>query len=284
MAHLAFIGTGLLGSGMVENFINKGHIVTVWNRTEAKAKALEPLGARVAATPEAAVAAAERVHITLSDDAAVDPMVDRLAPAIARGAWIIDHTTTSPEGTRVRYERMRQAGVLFAHAPVFMGPQNAREATGLVLMSGSKATADTLHPWLAEMASAVIYLGERPELASIYKLIGNSMLFVLAAGLADVFSMARAQGVAPADAISLFQKFPVGNMITVRGAKMAAGDYSASFELTMARKDLRLMIEAAGDQPLAVWPAIADRMDAAIAAGHGHEDMGAIAIPEVARH
>lgn len=283
MAKLAFIGTGLLGSGMVANFLKKGHSVTVWNRTDAKARALEPLGARVAGSPEAAVAGVDRVHITLSDDAAVDPMVDRLADAIAPGTWLIDHTTTSPAGTKARYERLQRAGVRFAHAPVFMGPQNAREATGLILTSGPQAIASVLEPWLAEMTGAVVHVGERPELASIFKLVGNSMLFVLGAGLADVFALARAQGVDPVDAIGLFQKFPVGNMITMRGAKMAAGDYSASFELTMARKDMRLMLEAAAGQALAVWPAIAERMDAAIAAGHGHDDMGAIAIPGLGR-
>jgi 3-hydroxyisobutyrate dehydrogenase-like beta-hydroxyacid dehydrogenase len=94
-----------------------------------------------------------------------------------------------------------------------------------------------------------------------------------------VFALARAQGVDPVDAVALFQKFQVGNMLTMRGAKMAAGDYSASFELTMARKDMRLMLEAAEGQALAVWPAIAARMDGALADGHGHKDMGAIAIP-----
>ena len=58
---------------------------------------------------------------------------------------------------------------------------------------------------------------------------------------------------------------------------MSRGDCSASFELTMARKDMRLMIEAAGGQPLAVLPAIAKRMDDAIAKGHGRDDLGAIA-------
>ena len=58
---------------------------------------------------------------------------------------------------------------------------------------------------------------------------------------------------------------------------MARGDFSASFELTMARKDMRLMIEAAGGQPLAVLPAIAKAMDDAIAKGHGRDDLGAIA-------
>lgn len=279
MAHIAFVGTGLLGSGMVENLLRKGHTVAVWNRTEAKARALEALGARVAPTPEQAVSGAARVHMTLSDDAAVDPMVDRLAAAIAPGTWIVDHTTTGPDGTRARYERMHRAGARFAHVPVFMGPQNAREATGLMLVSGPAAMRDTLKPWLDEMTGSVVYLGERPEAASIYKLIGNSILFVLAAGLADVFALARAQGVDPVDAVGLFKAFHVGNMINVRGAKMAAGDYAAAFELTMARKDMRLMLEAAAGQPLVVWPAIAQRMDGAIAAGHGDKDMGAIAIP-----
>jgi 3-hydroxyisobutyrate dehydrogenase-like beta-hydroxyacid dehydrogenase len=58
---------------------------------------------------------------------------------------------------------------------------------------------------------------------------------------------------------------------------MARGDFSASFELTMARKDMRLMIEAAASQPVTVLKAIASRMDEAIAAGHGRDDLGAIA-------
>ena len=58
---------------------------------------------------------------------------------------------------------------------------------------------------------------------------------------------------------------------------MARGDFAASFELTMARKDLRLMLEAAADQPTVVLPAIARRMDEAIALGHGADDLGAIA-------
>jgi 3-hydroxyisobutyrate dehydrogenase-like beta-hydroxyacid dehydrogenase len=58
---------------------------------------------------------------------------------------------------------------------------------------------------------------------------------------------------------------------------MARRDFSATFELTMARKDIRLMIEAADGQPLTVLGAIAKRMDEAIAKGHGQDDLGAIA-------
>jgi 3-hydroxyisobutyrate dehydrogenase-like beta-hydroxyacid dehydrogenase len=57
---------------------------------------------------------------------------------------------------------------------------------------------------------------------------------------------------------------------------MARRDFSASFELTMARKDIGLMLEAAGPEPLAALPGIAERMDEAIAAGHGRDDLAAI--------
>jgi 3-hydroxyisobutyrate dehydrogenase-like beta-hydroxyacid dehydrogenase len=103
------------------------------------------------------------------------------------------------------------------------------------------------------------------------------MLFVIAAGIADVFAMAKGLGIAPADALSVFAKFQPGGAIKSRGEKMARGDFSASFELTMARKDMRLMLEAAGGQPMVVLPAIAARMDEAIDKGHGREDLGAIA-------
>ena len=71
MSQIGFLGTGLLGSGMVENLLRRGHQVTVWNRTESKARALAGLGAAVASSPEQAAAGAERVHMALSDDAAV---------------------------------------------------------------------------------------------------------------------------------------------------------------------------------------------------------------------
>ena len=63
MSQIAFLGTGLLGSGMIESMCRRGHTVTVWNRTLAKARALEAHGARVAETPEAAVAGATEIHV-----------------------------------------------------------------------------------------------------------------------------------------------------------------------------------------------------------------------------
>jgi 3-hydroxyisobutyrate dehydrogenase-like beta-hydroxyacid dehydrogenase len=121
------------------------------------------------------------------------------------------------------------------------------------------------------------YLGERPDLAAAYKLFGNAMLFAISGGLADIITMARANGIDPIEAFSVFQHFQVTNVIGVRGPRMARGETTPpSFELSMARKDVRLMTEAARGGSLVVLPAIAERMDDAIADGHGNEDLAAI--------
>jgi 3-hydroxyisobutyrate dehydrogenase len=277
MATVGFLGTGLLGGAMVEGMLRRGDEVTVWNRTESKARALEQYGATVAATPGDAVAGADHVHLVLPDDAVVDEIVAAIRPRLRAGAVVIDHSTTSPRGTKARLDAMQQAGVKFLHAPVFMSPPMARDGVGIMMASGPQDVFDEVLDELEKMTGEVWYIGEQGDLAAAYKIFGNSMLFVIAAGVADVFAMAKGLGIAPADALAVFGKFQPGNLIQSRGDKMARGDFNATFELTMARKDMRLMLEAAAGQPMVVLPAIAQRMDDAIAKGHGHEDLGVIA-------
>jgi len=277
MATVGFLGTGLLGSGMVERMLRRGDAVTVWNRTAAKARALEAHGAKVAATPGDAVAGAEHVHMTLPDDAVVDEMLAQAAPRLRNDAIVIDHSTTSPRGTKARIPRLNAAGVRFIHAPVFMSPQMARDGVGIMMVSGPRAVFEAARGELEKMTGEVWYIGEEPDRAAAYKIFGNSMLFVIAAGVADVFAMAKGLGIAPADALAVFSKFQPGGVIKSRGEKMARGDFSASFEMTMARKDMRLMLEAADGQPTVVLQAIAERMDDAIRKGHGQDDLSAIA-------
>jgi 3-hydroxyisobutyrate dehydrogenase-like beta-hydroxyacid dehydrogenase len=89
--------------------------------------------------------------------------------------------------------------------------------------------------------------------------------------------MAKGLGISASDALTVFSKFQPGGLIKARGEKMARGDFSATFELAMARKDMRLMLEAGSGQPMTVLPSIAKAMDAAIANGHGKDDLGSIA-------
>src|SRR4029077_14167323 len=170
--------------------------------------------------------------------------------SLKKDAVVIDHSTTLPEKTKARVERQQQRGVRFLHAPVFMSPQMAADGVGLMMVSGPAAIFDQVRGALDGMTGEVWYLGERPDLAAAYKLFGNCMLFALTAGLADVIAMARANGIDPVEAMSVFTKFQPGNVIAGRGPRMARGEVTpAMFTMQMARKDVRLMMQAAKSEP-----------------------------------
>ncbi len=277
---IAFFGMGMLGSGFARALRRRGEDVQVWNRTAAKASVLEADGARAFSDPAAAARGAARIHLSLSDDAAVDDVLERARPGFAPGVVVVDHTTTSATGTAARAARWTERGVAFVHAPVFMGPQNALESTGIMLCSGDTALVEVLRPALAAMTGKLEYLGPRPDAAAAFKLLGNLFLMFLTSGLADLLALAKAMDISPGDASKLFDMFNPGATIGARMKRMLEANFSEpSWELSMARKDARLMIEEADRKkvPLAVLPAIAARMDAVIAQGHGGDDWTVIA-------
>lgn len=276
MAEIAFLGTGLLGSAFVQAAQQRGDQVTVWNRTVEKARQLEAFGARVAATPADAVRGAERVHLVLRDDTSVEEVVAALRPGLSPDTVIVDHTTTLPALTAERATRLNAAGVRYLHCPVFIGPAAARQSQGIIMSSGPQALFDQVKDALGKQAAKVEYLGERPDLAAVYKLCGNAFIIGIMGLTADVFAVARGAGVSATDALKLLEFWNPAAVILGRGRTMAAQDFRPSFELVMARKDLRLMLETAAGQDLAALPGIAARMDAMIAAGHGAADMAVI--------
>src|SRR4051812_43756512 len=91
---IAFFGMGLLGSNFVRALRRRGEDVHVWNRSLDKATALEADGARAFADPAEAARGAARVHLTLTDDAAVDAVLDQARAGLSRDTVIVDHSTT----------------------------------------------------------------------------------------------------------------------------------------------------------------------------------------------
>ena len=270
---IAVLGAGMIGSGFVRAMRRRGLEVNAWNRTVEKARALEVDGAKAFDDASEAVRGAERVHVVLSDDAAVDDVLERVRPSLSPNVFIVDHTTTSATGAAARATRWRERGIAFLHAPIFMAPRNALDATGLMLASGPRATFDALAPELSPMTGKLVYVGELPERAAQLKLLGNLYLMFLTSGLADYFALADAFGISKQDAASLFAHFNPGATIGARAERMMTVA-EPSWELVMARKDARIMqeeITRAGGE-LAVLPAISALMDRWIARGHGHDD------------
>lgn len=275
---VAFLGTGLMGTGFVKRMRSQGLSVKVWNRSAAKAQALAAVGAQPCATAADAARGADRVHLMLSDDDAVDGVIESMSSALGANTWVIDHTTTAPTPTAARAARMKSKGFRYVHAPVFMSPANAEAGSGVILLCGPADYRTAVTPILQQMTTKVVDLGDAPDRAAAFKLFGNLTIIGLAGVLGDVARLAHAVGMSASEAMTLFQHFNPGAMLPTRADKVAAGPYMPpSFEVSMARKDVRLMIEEAQRHGvnLAVMPAVMALFDAAIARGEAALDNSA---------
>jgi 3-hydroxyisobutyrate dehydrogenase len=281
MANIAFLGTGLLGAAFAEAAARRGDTVTAWNRSQDKLAPLAPFGVKAAARPADAVRGASRVHIVLRDDAVVEEVIAAARAGLPADAVLVDHTTTLPALTAQRSQRLNAEGVRYLHCPVFMGPPAARDAKGSMLASGPAAVFEAVKGELAKMTGRLEYMGERPDLAAVNKLFGNAMILSVSAAMADILTLAQASDVPPQDAVKLLGLLDLNAMVAGRGGNMAKGNFAASFELAMARKDVRLMLETCGGRPMAVLPQVAARMDQLIAAGHGAKDASVLGIDAV---
>ena len=276
----AFLGTGLLGSNFVKAMLQKGEQVQVWNRTAAKAQALEADGAKAFAAVSDAVKGAEAIHLTLKDDATVNEMLEKASAGFAPGVVIYDHTTTSVEGAIERTAYWKAKGYTYLHAPVFMGPPNALESTGFMLVSGDQAVIARAEAELSKMTGKLINLGADEGKAAGMKLTGNLFLLTLTAGISDTLALAKGLGISGQELMGLFDSWNPAAVMPARLKKIISGKFDqASWELNMARKDAGLMIAEAqkNNSHLTVVPAIADEMDRWIEKGYGSSDWSVIA-------
>jgi 3-hydroxyisobutyrate dehydrogenase len=271
----AFLGMGLLGSNFVKAMCKRGADVRVWNRTASKAMALEPFGAKAFSNVSEAVHEAGIIHVALKDDASVDEVLETAREGFLPGAIIIDHTTTSKEGAIQRTAYWKEQGFVYQHAPVFMGPANALEGTGYMLVSGDEAIISKLTPELSPMTGRLIHLGAEVGKAAAMKLAGNAFLVCFTYSLRDTLAVSKALGTTADDLLHLFSMWNPGTQVEARLGRLTAADHSEpSWELAMARKDTQLFLDAAqrNGTNLSLLPVIAGVMDEWIAKGFANHD------------
>ncbi|PWT71603.1 MAG: NAD(P)-dependent oxidoreductase [Bacteroidetes bacterium] len=276
----AFLGMGLLGSNFVTAMLRRNEEVQVWNRTFSKAAHLAASGAKPFENPADAVRNADIIHLTLKDDDSVNEVLDQALPALKPGAIIIDHTTTSVAGATERTWSWKKKGFIYQHAPVFMGPANALDGSGFMLVSGDQTLLENLEKELSVMTGKLINFGSEPGRAAAMKLIGNCFLVGFTVALGDALTLAKSLDAPLSDVDNLFSEWNPARSLTARINRISQDDFSQpSWELNMARKDTWLFLQAAGNH-LEIIPTIASLMDRWITKGFGNHDWTVIASSE----
>ncbi|MBW4530780.1 MAG: NAD(P)-dependent oxidoreductase [Aphanothece saxicola GSE-SYN-MK-01-06B] len=285
---VAFIGLGALGAPMATNLLAKGFALTVHNRHREREGALAAAGARRAATPAAAAQDATVLALCLSDDTAVAEVLlgrggagaDAALAGLAPGSLVIDFSTIAPASSRAMAAALAERGVAYLDAPVTGGTEGARGGTLSVLVGGGADDLERARPVLEAVGRTVTHLGPVGA-GQEAKAVNQVLVAGCYAAVAEALALGQRLGL-PMEAVrqALLGGAAGSWALEHRGGSMLQGEFPLGFRLRLHRKDLAIALEAAAaadglELPVARQVAVME--DALIAAGHGDEDVSALA-------
>ncbi|WP_405015942.1 NAD(P)-dependent oxidoreductase [Kitasatospora sp. NBC_00070] len=275
------LGTGIMGAAMARNLLRSGHTVHAWNRTRARAEPLAADGALIADTPADAVRDADVVLTMLLDGPAVLDALRAAAPALRPGTAWVQSTTVGITDVGELADLARQYRLRFFDAPV-LGTREPAEAGQLtVLAAGPSEARAAVTPVLDAVGARTLWTGEdgADGSATRLKLVANSWVLAATVATGELLALAKGLGVDPQDFFDLVAGGPLDlGYLRAKAALVLEDRLSpASFTVTTAAKDARLIVEAGREHGvrLDLAAAGADRFGRAAAQGHGEEDMAA---------
>jgi 3-hydroxyisobutyrate dehydrogenase len=281
---IAFLGLGLMGSGMARRLAAADFPLTVFNRDGAKALPFTQLGAHVAVSPREAAKGADVIISMVADDHAARAvwLGDRGALNSAKpGAILIESSTVTPEwiGELAAAGAVRSVALL--DAPVTGSRLQAAAGELNFLVGGEAAVLEKVRAVLAAMSKTIVHLGPSGS-GALMKLINNFVCGVQVVAFAEAIAMIERSGLARGPALEiLLNGAPGSPVVKVVSARMTGPDYAPNFLLRLMAKDLGYAIKAAGASSLELGTARAalDAFERGIRAGHGDKDMAAVVEP-----
>lgn len=245
---IGFIGTGVMGTGIVNNLLNHNEQVTVYNRTKAHAQDLLNSGAEWADSP-AQLAQDNDLIITMvgfpSDVEDVYYGEQGLFKTAHNGQFLIDMTTSSPELDQRIAQTAKKLGIHTLDAPVSGGDIGAKKGQLTVMVGGEKADLVTLRPIFAEFSKEIHYFGTAGA-GQNAKMANQIMIAGTMTGMTEALVYAKSAGLDLKQIMETLQggaaeNFSMGSY----GPRILKGDYTPGFFAKHFLKDLRIALNTA---------------------------------------
>ncbi|SEN43737.1 3-hydroxyisobutyrate dehydrogenase [Gemmobacter aquatilis] len=251
MAKLAFLGLGVMGFPMAGHLVAKGHAVTVYNRTEAKAKAwVAAHGGQWGATPRAAAEGADFVLACVGNDddlRAVCLGPDGAFAGMKPGAVFVDHTTVSAQVTRELAAIAAEQRKGFVDAPVSGGQAGAQNGVLSVMCGGTEADYAAAEPVIAAYARICRRLGDSGA-GQLAKMMNQICIAGLVQGLAEALAFGQKAGLDGEAVVEVISQGAAGSwQMQNRHKTMLAGEFDFGFAVDWMRKDLKICLETADE-------------------------------------
>ena len=274
---VAVLGIGAMGHGMATSALRAGIPTIVWNRTPAATRDLAGLGAVVAHSAADAARQAPIVVTMVTDTDAVlsiagdQGMLGALAPG---GIWVQMSTIGVAGIQRVAaMVAAERADVTLLDAPVSGSSDPAKQGQLTIFASGPQGARPRVAALFAALGQRTVWVGGVGA-GSRLKLVNNTLVAFAAEGVATAVALAGRLGLAPGTVLEAVGGGPlVSGWQAAKLARIAEGEFSAQFGLSLALKDVRLALQAADGDRLAVLGCLAEEWQRAVDAGLGGQDL-----------
>ena len=246
MANLGYIGLGAMGGRMAARLLDKGHVVTGYNRTKSKAQWLIDRGMNWGDTPRAVAEAADVIFVMVTDSKALDGVAngpDGFIAGLGGGKVIVDSSTLSPAMSRDVAEQVRARGADMVDAPVSGSVTTLESGKLSVMVGGKKATFDRIKPILDDIGPKVTHVGDNGLALSI-KIAHNLSLAVQMLAFSEGVLLAEKSGISREVAVDVLTHSVIGSpMVQYRGPFVLQLPDESWFDVNMMQKDLLLALE-----------------------------------------
>ena len=234
---VAFLGTGLMGAPMAGNLLAAGYDLRIWNRTAAKAAALQKDGAVAVEDPAFAVKGAPVVISMLSDGAASEEVLRAAWGGLEDCAVWIDMGSIRPEEARRQAARLAKHGIGYVDAPVSGGTKGAEDGALAIMAGGDEAHVDRVAPILRAMGRPVrvgpVGAGQLAKLAN------QAIVACSIAAVAEAMLLLQRGGADPAAVrAALKGGFADSTILQQHGRRMTDGDFEPGGLVRFQIKDL----------------------------------------------
>src|SRR5262245_49660891 len=284
---VGWIGLGIMGNPMASNLLRAGFEVIAYNRSANRLDAWSEAGGRTASSPREVAAGADILVTMVSDTMDVESVLfgdAGAAESVQPGSITVDMSTISPSATRELARRLRERGIEHLDAPVSGGESGAIAATLSIMVGGEPGAFARCRGLFDALGKRVTFMGPSGS-GQATKLVNQVAVLGNLAATCEALRLGRATGLDLVRAVEAVgggagASWQLANL----GPKMIVGDFAPGFPVRLARKDLRLILEAARELRLALpLVGLVEQLFSALAAAGGDED-GTQALVRVLEH
>jgi 3-hydroxyisobutyrate dehydrogenase-like beta-hydroxyacid dehydrogenase len=281
MAHLGFIGLGVMGSRMVQRLLEAGHTVTGYNRTRSKAQGLLDRGMQWGETPAAVAQAVDVIFSMVANTAALQAVTggaDGVLAGLRPQAVFVDMSTVSPTVSRTLAAQVAARGAYMLDAPVSGSVITLEEGRLSLMVGGDRAAYERVLPILQNIGPKVTYVGAN-GLAASMKIATNLSLAVQMLAFSEGVLLAEKSGIARETAVEVLLNSVIASpMVKYRGPFVLGLPEEAWFDVNMMQKDLLLALEMGRelDVPLPTTAVTNEMLTAARGMGLAEKDFAVV--------